>query len=133
MVNYAKGSWVRCEMLMGKICLFPCCAVKSVALAAGCKAQSKVQKGKLLTLAFVERVSILRIVAESQGNNISALKIRRRGTSSKSLWSVLNLRSNLKIQGRTMGHPVKQESPAFKPGSVKSLLSRNEHIGLCIP
>ncbi len=63
-----------------------CCAVKPVTLAAGCKAQSKVQKDKLLMLAFAERVSILRIVAESQGDNFSTLKIRRRGTLSKSLW-----------------------------------------------
>ncbi len=66
---------------------FLCCAVKLVALGVRCKAQSKVQKGKLLMLAFVGKVYRLRIVAESQGNhNFSTLEIRRRGTSFQSLW-----------------------------------------------
>ena len=45
------------------------CAIKSVTLIAEYKAQSKVQKGTLLMLAFVENVCKLRTVTESQGNN----------------------------------------------------------------
>ena len=67
---------ILCVLITG---LFPCCAAKPVALAAGCKAQSKVQKGKLLMLAFIERISILRIVAESQGDKFLNFKDKAAG------------------------------------------------------